>query len=114
MYNCHVLTCIGQETIKYIILSYLSLFGISDLPTKILELPSLFNHSLYLNIKITLSVVLRCIACMYKGPVEDSARANSNEQPSLPNEFPYLLKLLKLFHQAPLGLIFLILGLWIF
>ena len=22
MYNCHVLTCIGQETIKYLILSY--------------------------------------------------------------------------------------------
>ena len=23
VYNCHVLTCIGQETIKYLILSYL-------------------------------------------------------------------------------------------
>ena len=27
VYNCHVLTCIGQETIKYLILSYLIKFS---------------------------------------------------------------------------------------
>ena len=35
---------------------YISLFGISDLPTKIQEFPSLFNHSPYLEKKISLFV----------------------------------------------------------
>ena len=35
---------------------YISLFGISDLPTKIQEFPSLFNHSPYLEKEISLFV----------------------------------------------------------
>ena len=35
---------------------YISLFGISDLPTSIQEFPSLFNHSPYFERKISLFV----------------------------------------------------------
>ena len=41
---------------NFLYILYISLFGISDLPTKIQELPSLFNHSPYLEKKISLFV----------------------------------------------------------
>ena len=42
------------QNLLYIL--YISLFGISDLPTKLQEFPSLFNHSPYLENKISLFV----------------------------------------------------------
>ena len=41
---------------NFLFILYISLFGISDLPTKIQEFPSLFNHSPYLEKKISLFV----------------------------------------------------------
>ena len=41
---------------NFLYILYISLFGISDLPTKIQEFPSLFNHSPYLEKKISLFV----------------------------------------------------------
>ena len=41
---------------NFLYILYISLFGISDLPTKIQEFPSLFNHSPYLGKKISLFV----------------------------------------------------------
>ena len=41
---------------NFLYILYISLFGISDLPTKIQEVPSLFNHSPYLEKKISLFV----------------------------------------------------------
>ena len=41
---------------NFLYILYVSLFGISDLPTKIEEFPSLFNHSPYLEKKISLFV----------------------------------------------------------
>ena len=51
---------------------YISLFGISDLPIKFQEIPSLFNHSPYLEKKISLFVFSDvshvCILVMLPGP----------------------------------------------
>ena len=41
---------------NFLYILYISLFGISDLPTKTQEFPSLFNHSPYLGKKISLFV----------------------------------------------------------
>ena len=41
---------------NFLFILYISLFRISDLPTKIQEFPSLFNHSPYLEKKISLFV----------------------------------------------------------
>ena len=41
---------------NFLYILYISLFGISDLPTKIQEFPSLFNHSPYLEKEISLFV----------------------------------------------------------
>ena len=41
---------------NFLYILYISLFGITDLPTKIQEFPSLFNHSPYLEKKISLFV----------------------------------------------------------
>ena len=41
---------------NFLYILYISLFGISDLPTKIQEFPSLFNHSPYLEKEMSLFV----------------------------------------------------------
>ena len=45
-----------ENFLTFLYILYISLFGISDLPTKIQEFPSLFNYSPYLEKKISLFV----------------------------------------------------------
>ena len=57
LYFAHFLRKSPYENFQnFLYILYISLFGISDLPTKNPEFPSLFNHSPYLEKKISLFV----------------------------------------------------------